>query len=154
MASQRREKQCQQISLLCTILFSGNQRYKFLEVSQKVAPNSKVMVVKSGKKAGMVTTALRSRGLRLLRLEEAFKGPSSYFLLDYTDQILCVSLKLQREKGQIKLLEAEIGGLIPTYDCLQIRLWINNSKDNKEGYSNTSGSRGTEDLLAKDVNAL
>ncbi|KAI3764931.1 hypothetical protein L2E82_14948 [Cichorium intybus] len=29
-----------------------------------------------------------------------------------------------------------------------------NSKDNKEGYSNTSGSRGTEDLLAKDVNAL
>ncbi|KAI3710971.1 hypothetical protein L2E82_40771 [Cichorium intybus] len=44
------------------------------EVSQKVAPNSEVMAVKSGKKAGMVTTAVGSRGLGLLRLEEAFKG--------------------------------------------------------------------------------
>ncbi|KAL4570879.1 hypothetical protein LXL04_026542 [Taraxacum kok-saghyz] len=44
------------------------------EVSQKVAPSSEVMAVKSGKKAGMVTTALGSRGFGLLRIEEAFKG--------------------------------------------------------------------------------
>lgn len=44
------------------------------EVEQKVAPKSEVIVSSSGKKAGIVTTALGSRGLGLLRLEEAFKG--------------------------------------------------------------------------------
>ncbi|XP_076923711.1 putative transferase At4g12130, mitochondrial [Bidens hawaiensis] len=44
------------------------------EVEQKVAPGSEVISLKSGKKAGTVTTALGSRGLGLLRLEEAFKG--------------------------------------------------------------------------------
>ncbi|KAI3787919.1 hypothetical protein L2E82_00431 [Cichorium intybus] len=87
--------------------------FRYRKVSQKVSPNSEVMAVKSGKKERMVTTALGSRGLGLLRLEEAFKGSGNL-----------------------------------------ITLWINNSKDNKEGYSNTSGSRGTENLLAKDVNAL
>lgn len=47
------------------------------EVSQKVAPSSEVVAMKSGKKAGMVTTALGCRGLGLLRLEEAFKGPGN-----------------------------------------------------------------------------
>lgn len=47
------------------------------EVTEKVAPSSEVMTMKSGKKAGMVTTALGSRGLGLLRVEEAFKGPGN-----------------------------------------------------------------------------
>ncbi|KAL7610200.1 hypothetical protein Lser_V15G09744 [Lactuca serriola] len=44
------------------------------EVVQKVAPSSEVMGMKSGKKVGTVTTAVGSRGLGLIRLEEAFKG--------------------------------------------------------------------------------
>ncbi|KAJ8526820.1 hypothetical protein K7X08_029297 [Anisodus acutangulus] len=44
------------------------------EVEQKVAPRSEVIDASSGKKAGTVTTALGSRGLGLLRLDEAFKG--------------------------------------------------------------------------------
>ncbi|KAH9625274.1 hypothetical protein KSS87_023526 [Heliosperma pusillum] len=43
------------------------------EVEQKVAPGSTVVDPSSGKKIGTVTTALGSRGLGLLRLEEAFK---------------------------------------------------------------------------------
>ncbi|XP_009593142.1 putative transferase At4g12130, mitochondrial [Nicotiana tomentosiformis] len=44
------------------------------EMEQKVAPRSEVVDASSGKKAGTVTTALGSRGLGLLRLDEAFKG--------------------------------------------------------------------------------
>ncbi|MCD7466922.1 hypothetical protein HAX54_004024 [Datura stramonium] len=44
------------------------------EVEQKVAPRSEVIDASSEKKAGTVTTALGSRGLGLLRLDEAFKG--------------------------------------------------------------------------------
>ncbi|XP_021753980.1 putative transferase At4g12130, mitochondrial [Chenopodium quinoa] len=47
------------------------------EVEQKVAPKSVVVNASSGKKVGAVTTALGSRGLGLLRLEEAFKGSSA-----------------------------------------------------------------------------
>ncbi|KAK3038485.1 hypothetical protein RJ639_029783 [Escallonia herrerae] len=47
------------------------------ELEQKVAPRSEVIVAASGKKAGTVNTALGCRGLGLLRLEEAFKGPGS-----------------------------------------------------------------------------
>lgn len=47
------------------------------EVEEKVAPRSEVIDVASGKKVGTVTTALGSRGLGVLRLEEAFKGPGS-----------------------------------------------------------------------------
>ncbi|CAN4077893.1 unnamed protein product [Withania somnifera] len=43
------------------------------EVEQKVAPKSEVIDASSGKRAGTVTTALGSRGLGLLRLNEAFK---------------------------------------------------------------------------------
>lgn len=46
-------------------------------MEQKVAPGSEVMVAASGKKAGTVNTALGSRGLGVLRLEEAFKGPGN-----------------------------------------------------------------------------
>lgn len=46
------------------------------EIEQKVAPGSEVINAVSGKKAGTVTTALECRGLGLLRLEEALKGPS------------------------------------------------------------------------------
>nr|XP_043606362.1 putative transferase At4g12130, mitochondrial [Erigeron canadensis] len=44
------------------------------EIEQKVAPSSEVLALKSGKKAGTVTTAMGSCGLGLLRLEEALKG--------------------------------------------------------------------------------
>ncbi|KAL3362135.1 hypothetical protein AABB24_014815 [Solanum stoloniferum] len=44
------------------------------EVEQKVAPRSEVIDASSRKKAGTVTTALGSRGLGLLCLDEAFKG--------------------------------------------------------------------------------
>ncbi|KAM3321985.1 putative transferase, mitochondrial [Capsicum chacoense] len=44
------------------------------EAEQKVAPKSEVIDASSGKKAGTVTTALGSRGLGLLRLDDAFKG--------------------------------------------------------------------------------
>ncbi|KAL0312763.1 UNVERIFIED_CONTAM: putative transferase, mitochondrial [Sesamum radiatum] len=47
------------------------------EVEQKVAPGSEVIDSTSQKKVGTVTTALGSRGLGLLRLEEAFKGSGS-----------------------------------------------------------------------------
>ncbi|KAL9246793.1 hypothetical protein vseg_020286 [Gypsophila vaccaria] len=43
------------------------------EVEQQVAPGATVVDPSSGKKIGTVTTALGSRGLGLLRLEEAFK---------------------------------------------------------------------------------
>nr|KYP67203.1 hypothetical protein KK1_013526 [Cajanus cajan] len=47
------------------------------ELVNKVVPGSEVMNVASGKKAGIVTTALGCRGLGLLRLEEALKGSSA-----------------------------------------------------------------------------
>ncbi|KAK6137678.1 hypothetical protein DH2020_028604 [Rehmannia glutinosa] len=47
------------------------------EVEQKVSPGSELIDTASQKKAGTVTTALGSRGLGLLRLEEAFKGTGS-----------------------------------------------------------------------------
>ncbi|XP_021901826.1 putative transferase At4g12130, mitochondrial isoform X3 [Carica papaya] len=50
---------------------------RFLEVDQKVAPGSEVIESATGKKAGTVITAVGSRGLGLLRLEEAFKGSGS-----------------------------------------------------------------------------
>ena len=43
-------------------------------MGEKVVPQSEVIDVASRKKVGTVTTALGSRGLGLLRLEEAFKG--------------------------------------------------------------------------------
>ncbi|KAK9053176.1 hypothetical protein SSX86_029808 [Deinandra increscens subsp. villosa] len=55
------------------------------EVEQMVAPGSEVIAFKSGKKAGTVTTALGSRGLGLLRLEEAFKGPGSLVIKGQED---------------------------------------------------------------------
>ncbi|KAK4435122.1 putative transferase, mitochondrial [Sesamum alatum] len=47
------------------------------EAEQKVAPGSEVIDSTSQKKVGTVTTAIGSRGLGLLRLEEAFKGSGS-----------------------------------------------------------------------------
>ncbi|KAL3498707.1 hypothetical protein ACH5RR_041439 [Cinchona calisaya] len=47
------------------------------EVEETVVPRSEVIDIASGKKVGTVTTALGSRGLGLLRLGEAFKGPGS-----------------------------------------------------------------------------
>lgn len=44
-------------------------------MEQKVAPGSEVTDASADKKVGTVTTALGSRGVGLLRLEEAFKGP-------------------------------------------------------------------------------
>lgn len=45
----------------------------FTEVAQKVAPGSVVADTSSGKKIGTVNVALGSRGLGLMRLEEALK---------------------------------------------------------------------------------
>lgn len=47
------------------------------ELVNKVVPGSEVMNTASGKKAGIVTTALGCRGLGLLRLEEVLKGSSA-----------------------------------------------------------------------------
>ncbi|GMH09495.1 hypothetical protein Nepgr_011336 [Nepenthes gracilis] len=44
------------------------------ELEQRVPPGSVVVDAASGKKVGTVTAALGSRGLAVLRLEEAFKG--------------------------------------------------------------------------------
>lgn len=55
------------------------------EVEGKVAPSSEVTSLKSSKKAGTVTTALGSRGLGLLRLEEAFKGSGSLVIRGQED---------------------------------------------------------------------
>ncbi|KAI3727521.1 hypothetical protein L6452_16137 [Arctium lappa] len=55
------------------------------EVEQTVAPSSEVIALKSGKKAGTVTTALGSRGLGLLRLEEAFKGSGNLVIKGQED---------------------------------------------------------------------
>lgn len=54
-------------------------------MEQKVAPGSEVIVAASGKKAGTVNTALGSRGLGLLRLEEAFKGPGTLIIQGQED---------------------------------------------------------------------
>lgn len=59
--------------------------FVFSELQQKVAPSSEVISLKSGKKAGTVTTALGSRGLGLLRLEEAFKGPGNLVIKGQED---------------------------------------------------------------------
>ncbi|KAI3781620.1 hypothetical protein L2E82_11639 [Cichorium intybus] len=186
------------------LIINAKEELAIKDVSQKVSPNSEVMAVKSGKKAGMVTTGLGSRGLGLLRLEEAFKGKSEECaaneerqLLEKVAELLVVSNARKKElvtsSVNVRLLEPKdsnkkfengkknLNDVLQ--NCLQkvqmgsqqwskdeeslltleksniasvdeiVRLWINNSKDNKEGYSNTSGSRGTEDLLAKDVNA-
>ncbi|KAL8200850.1 hypothetical protein R6Q57_012189 [Mikania cordata] len=55
------------------------------EVEQKVAPGSEVISLKSGKKSGTVTTALGSRGLGLLRLEEAFKASGNLVIKGQED---------------------------------------------------------------------
>ncbi|KAL8539660.1 hypothetical protein ACS0TY_001321 [Phlomoides rotata] len=47
------------------------------EMEQKVSPGSEVINTASQKKAGTVTTALGSRGMGLLRLEDAFQGTGS-----------------------------------------------------------------------------
>ncbi|CAJ2662380.1 putative transferase At4g12130, mitochondrial isoform X4 [Trifolium pratense] len=47
------------------------------KVIDKVIPGSEVVNRESGKKAGLVTTALGCRGLGLLRLEEALKGSTA-----------------------------------------------------------------------------
>ncbi|XVF13289.1 hypothetical protein REPUB_Repub08aG0196100 [Reevesia pubescens] len=47
------------------------------EVEGKVAPGSEVIKTASSKKAGSVTTALGSRGMGVLRLDEAFKRSDS-----------------------------------------------------------------------------
>ncbi|KAI3867693.1 hypothetical protein MKW92_051798 [Papaver armeniacum] len=62
------------------------------EVEQKVAPGSEVVGVSSDKKVGTVTTALGSRGMGLLRLEEAFKGSGSLSIKGQDD----VKIKVTR----------------------------------------------------------
>lgn len=52
----------------------------FPELEQKVAPESEVIVAASSKKAGSVNSALGSRGLGVLRLEEAFKEPGTLII--------------------------------------------------------------------------
>jgi transferase CAF17, mitochondrial len=47
------------------------------EIISKVSPGSEVINTASGKKVGLVTTALGCRGMGLLRLEEALKGSTS-----------------------------------------------------------------------------
>ncbi|CAI8597706.1 unnamed protein product [Vicia faba] len=47
------------------------------EVVNKIIPGSVVINTASGKKAGLVTTAMGCRGLGLLRLEEALKGSAA-----------------------------------------------------------------------------
>ncbi|KAK7255753.1 hypothetical protein RIF29_29172 [Crotalaria pallida] len=47
------------------------------ELDNKVVPGSEVIITGSGKKIGVVTTALGCRGLGLLRLEEALKESSA-----------------------------------------------------------------------------
>lgn len=47
------------------------------EIISKVSPGSEVINTASGKKVGLVTTALGCHGMGLLRLEEALKGSTS-----------------------------------------------------------------------------
>ncbi|KAF0903318.1 hypothetical protein E2562_026594 [Oryza meyeriana var. granulata] len=55
------------------------------ELEQAVAPGSEVVDKESGKKIGTVNTALGSRGMGLLRLEEALKQNSSLAIKDNRD---------------------------------------------------------------------
>uniref|UniRef100_A0A0D9WLH5 CAF17 C-terminal domain-containing protein n=1 Tax=Leersia perrieri TaxID=77586 RepID=A0A0D9WLH5_9ORYZ len=55
------------------------------ELEQAVAPGSEVVDKESGKKIGTVNTALGSRGMGLLRLEEALKQNSSLVIKDNGD---------------------------------------------------------------------
>jgi len=55
------------------------------ELDQAVAPGSEVVNEASGKKIGTVNTALGSRGMGLLRLEEALKQGSSLRISDNKD---------------------------------------------------------------------
>ncbi|CAN6215248.1 unnamed protein product [Urochloa humidicola] len=55
------------------------------ELEQAVAPGSEVVDEASGKKIGTVNTALGSRGMGLLRLEEALKQGSSLRISDNKD---------------------------------------------------------------------
>ncbi|KAH6837764.1 Glycine cleavage T-protein family [Perilla frutescens var. hirtella] len=55
------------------------------EVEQQVSPGTEVIDTASKRKAGIVTTALGSRGLALVRLEEAFKETGSLTLTGQED---------------------------------------------------------------------
>jgi folate-binding protein YgfZ len=55
------------------------------ELEQAVAPGSDVVDEVSGKKVGTVSTALGSRGMGLLRLEDALKQNSSLAISDNKD---------------------------------------------------------------------
>jgi folate-binding protein YgfZ len=55
------------------------------ELEQAVAPGSEVIDESSGKKTGTVNTALGSRGMGLLRLEEALKPGSALRISDNRD---------------------------------------------------------------------
>jgi hypothetical protein len=55
------------------------------EVEQAVAPGSDVVDEVSGKKVGTVSTALGSRGMGLLRLDEALKQNSSLAISENRD---------------------------------------------------------------------
>ncbi|XP_057805965.1 LOW QUALITY PROTEIN: putative transferase At4g12130, mitochondrial, partial [Salvia miltiorrhiza] len=55
------------------------------EVEQQVSPGAEVMDDASRKKAGSVTTALGSRGLALVRLEEAFKETGGLAVYGHED---------------------------------------------------------------------
>ena len=55
------------------------------ELDQAVAPGSEVVNEASGKKIGTVNTALGSRGMGLLRLDEALKQGSSLRISDNKD---------------------------------------------------------------------
>ncbi|KAL5211314.1 hypothetical protein ABZP36_022161 [Zizania latifolia] len=55
------------------------------EIEQAVAPGSEVVDMESGKKIGVVNTALGCRGMGLLRLEETLKQNSSLAISDNRD---------------------------------------------------------------------
>ncbi|XP_068669851.1 putative transferase At4g12130, mitochondrial [Aristolochia californica] len=65
----------------CGVIRKRLVSFKFVdesgkEVKQKVAPGSEIVDAKSGKKVGPSTSAMGSRGMGVLRLEEAFKRSS------------------------------------------------------------------------------
>ena len=63
------------------------------EVNQEIAAGAEVLELGSGKKIGIVSTALGSRGMGVMRVEEAFKR-STELTVNGSEDVKVESIKL------------------------------------------------------------
>ncbi|KAF7828376.1 putative transferase [Senna tora] len=86
------------------------------EVEDKVTPGSEIIDTASGKKAGLVNTALGCRGLGILRLEEAFKGCGTLSIKDEDN----VKVEAVRPNCAFKVLDKDSTGFVSVSELRHI----------------------------------